>query len=149
MNNTDVNIINGAIVGVHLGAPMQDATPAKPEDNEVYATERNTVTRIPNSVEIWDEQPAPSGGSGGGVTTLYYAGAETEFLWMNPDDVGNESKKLTYEDALKLKDHILRFCMIYGENIVTYTGKEFSHYPEEKYVFIDVNAEGVSFNIRG
>ena len=72
MNNTDVNIINGAVVGVHLGAPMQDATPSKPEDNEVYATERNTVTRIPNSEEIWDEQPVPSGGSGGDVFVINF-----------------------------------------------------------------------------
>ena len=62
MEHNEVNIINGSVVGVHLGPPMQDATPRKPEDNEAYVTERNTVTRVPNAEETWEEQPSPSGG---------------------------------------------------------------------------------------
>ena len=64
MDNNKVNIVNGAVVGIHLGAPMQDATPDRPEDNEAYATERNTETRLPNSntEENLEKQPEPSAG---------------------------------------------------------------------------------------
>ena len=62
--DNEVRIVNGSVVGVHLGAPMQDATPDKPEDNEQYATEANTVTRIPNGMESWDDQPKAGGGGG-------------------------------------------------------------------------------------
>lgn len=55
--DNEVKIVNGSVVGVHLGAPMQDATPDKVEDNEQYATERNTVTRTGNSKELLDDQP--------------------------------------------------------------------------------------------
>ena len=80
---SDINIVNGSIVGVHLGAPMQDATPSKPEDNEVYATERNTVTRIGNAVDTWDEQPVPSGGaSGGGSTEEWFEDGDTH-IWID------------------------------------------------------------------
>ena len=64
MDNNKVNIVNGAVVGIHLGTPMQDATPDRPEDNEAYATERNTETRLPNSntEENLEKQPEPMGG---------------------------------------------------------------------------------------
>lgn len=85
MDNTKVNIINGAVVGVHLGAPMQDATPDKPEDNEAYATERNTETRLANSntEETLEKQPEPVGG---GLTELpegypYKEQSETVIEW--------------------------------------------------------------------
>ena len=58
----NVNVVNGLVVGQHLGAPMQDAVAAKPEDNEVYATERNTVSRVHHSKELWDDQPKPASG---------------------------------------------------------------------------------------
>lgn len=61
--SNEINIVNGSVVGVHLGTPMQDATPDKPEDNLAHATELNTVTRVPNSEEVWDEQPKPIGGA--------------------------------------------------------------------------------------
>lgn len=64
----EVISVNGIITGHHLGTPMQDATPDKPEDNELYATERNTVTRIPNSEETWENQPTPPGSSGCGAS---------------------------------------------------------------------------------
>lgn len=62
MDNNKVNVVNGSVVGVFLGKPMQDATPDKVEDNDAYYTERNTVSRVPNSVENWEEQPEPSAG---------------------------------------------------------------------------------------
>lgn len=68
MKYDEVNVVNGAVVGVFLGTPMQDATPDKPEDNEVYATERNTQTRQSNYEDNLDNQPAPPA-SGGGVTS--------------------------------------------------------------------------------
>lgn len=100
----------------------------------------------------WIEQGGSGGGmpSGGAVmTTLYYAGVDTAHLWMNPEDVGNESKKLTYEDALKLKDNIIRLCMIYGESVITYACNEFSHYPEDRTVHISAMTDGVGFDISG
>ena len=72
MNNTDVNIINGAVVGVHLGAPTQDAIPVKPEDNAAYAIERNTVSRVANGVETWDDQATPQGGGGNCIVNLVF-----------------------------------------------------------------------------
>lgn len=53
----EVAFVNGLATGQHLGTPMQDAIAAKPEDNEVYAEERNTVTRVSNSENNWDNQP--------------------------------------------------------------------------------------------
>ena len=116
MKNNEVNIINGAVVGVHLGAPMQDATPAKPEDNEVYATERNTVTRIPNSVEIWDEQPVPSGGGSGGgaeITEFYIESGNKNAVWKNPDDVGSDTGKASYDEVVAATNGIIRLVEFY------------------------------------
>lgn len=58
----EVISVNGITTGQHIGVPMQDAIAEKPEDNQAYATELNTVTRLPNSEETWDEQPSPSSG---------------------------------------------------------------------------------------
>ncbi len=60
----EVISVNGLTTGQHLGAPMQDAQAERPEDNEVYATQSNTVTNCENTVE--DAQPKPNGG---GVTS--------------------------------------------------------------------------------
>lgn len=57
----EVISVNGIITGQHLGAPTQDAIAEKPEDNQAYATELNTVTRLPNCEQTWEEQPKPIG----------------------------------------------------------------------------------------
>lgn len=62
----EVISVNGIMTGHHLGTPMQDAQAEKPEHNEVYAEEQETVTRIPNGEEHWDDQPVIQGG--GGIT---------------------------------------------------------------------------------
>ena len=59
----EVVSVNGITTGKHLGAPMQDAIAEKPTDNEAYAEERGTVTKVYNTVD--DAQPE-SGGTGGG-----------------------------------------------------------------------------------
>lgn len=59
----EVVSVNGIVTGHHLGAPMQDAKPKRPEDNDVYATEMSVQTTIPNSDELLEEQPKPSGGA--------------------------------------------------------------------------------------
>ena len=59
----EVVSVNGIVTGQHLGAPMQDAKPKRPEDNDVYATEMSVQTTIPNSDELLEEQPKPSGGA--------------------------------------------------------------------------------------
>lgn len=53
----EVISVNGLITGQRLGMPLQDATPANPEDNQPYATELNTKTRMANSEINWDKQP--------------------------------------------------------------------------------------------
>ena len=58
----EVVSVNGIVTGQHLGAPMQDAKPKRPEDNDVYATEMSVQTTIPNSDELLEEQPKPMGG---------------------------------------------------------------------------------------
>lgn len=60
----EVISVNGITTGHHIGKPMQDAVPDRPEDNENYATELAVVTRNSNVNE--DEQPMPTGGSGSG-----------------------------------------------------------------------------------
>lgn len=60
----EVISVNGLTTGQHLGAPMQDAKAEKPEDNQAYATQLNTVGRVENCIE--DAQPAPVGGGGNG-----------------------------------------------------------------------------------
>lgn len=56
----EVISVNGITTGQHLGKPMQDAAAQKPEDNEVYATEMNTVNNL--KTEHHEDQPKPSGG---------------------------------------------------------------------------------------
>lgn len=56
----EVISVNGITTGHHIGKPMQDAVPDRPEDNENYATELAVVTRNSNVKE--DEQPKPTGG---------------------------------------------------------------------------------------
>ena len=57
----EVVSVNGLTTGHHIGKPMQDAIAERPEDNEVYATQRNTITNCANTVV--DEQPKPTGGA--------------------------------------------------------------------------------------
>lgn len=89
-----------------------------------------------------------SGGSGGvTVTTLYYLGGYDNCLWKNPDDVGDESKKLTYEEAVSLTEDIIRLRCAYGGTIITFPCAEISHCQEEGYVYVAV-PNGADFYIR-
>lgn len=45
----EVISVNGLTTGHHIGKPMQDAIAERPEDNEVYATQHNTITRCENT----------------------------------------------------------------------------------------------------
>lgn len=58
----EIKVVNGFVVGHHFGTPMQDATPAKPEDNEPYVAEKNTVTHNTPPEEILEKQPVPMTG---------------------------------------------------------------------------------------
>ena len=59
----EVISVNGLTTGHHLGAPMQDALAEKPEHNEAYAKQKETV-RPNNNHMVDEEQPvAPSGGA--------------------------------------------------------------------------------------
>lgn len=78
---------NGIITGQHLGTPMQDALAEKPEDNEPYAEERNTVTRISNSEDTWENQPESSSGSSGsggsgGSDDVWFGDGNTH-IWIS------------------------------------------------------------------
>ena len=46
----EVISVNGLTTGQHIGRPMQDAMAEKTEDNDVYATQHNTVTNCSNTV---------------------------------------------------------------------------------------------------
>lgn len=76
----EVISVNGLTTGQHLGAPMQDAIAEKPEDNEAYGTQFNTVTRVENTVD--DKQPSSSakGGSEAAVRLVYDASNKKMYL---------------------------------------------------------------------
>lgn len=78
-----------------------------------------------------------SGGSGGGATviTLYCLSVYEGSLWTNPDDVGDESKKLVYDDAVNLVDaDIVRVRLSYGNVEITFICLQVSHHAEGKGV---------------
>ena len=62
MADNKVNIVNGRVVPQFMGKPMQDAKPAKPEDNEVYALEKSIVTYTKVNEEVLEKQPEPMSG---------------------------------------------------------------------------------------
>lgn len=98
----EVISVNGLTTGQHLGAPMQDAIAERPEDNEAYATERNTVTRNSNVNE--DEQPNTAENAGGGseVDAIFESslvGVPSYDTW----DEGNLSLKKGSFDAIANK----------------------------------------------
>ena len=57
----EVISVNGLTTGQHLGTPLQDACPAKPEDNEPYAIAKQTVGNCENTP--CDVQPTAKGGA--------------------------------------------------------------------------------------
>ena len=122
--DNEVRIVNGSVVGVHLGAPMQDATPDYPEDNEQYATEKNTVTRVGNSEEVWEEQPKAGSGSGSNVTIIV---AETDVesnlpLLIKPTYIEGTSTPVTCDQfltAFLTGEVILHWCSTYYAKVIS------------------------------
>ena len=72
-NQGEVIGVNGLITGQHIGTPMQDAQAAKAEDNATYAVARNVETRTDNSVDLWDDQPVPTGGAESNVMIVMFS----------------------------------------------------------------------------
>lgn len=56
----EVISVNGLFTGHHLGTPLQDACPEKPEDNEPYAIAKQTIGNCKNT--LCEVQPTPVGG---------------------------------------------------------------------------------------
>jgi hypothetical protein len=104
----EVISVNGITTGHHLGTPMQDAIAEKPEDNEAYGTELNTVSRLENTVD--DKQPEPQGGGNGGGSggstvegTAIPVGEPVERIYFNTnlsvEEVNSYLSQLTYVDV--------------------------------------------------
>lgn len=53
---------------------------------------------------------------GGSITTFYFVSGSTT-LWLNPDDVGTDNGIVTYADALKASEGIIRIGFVYGAHI--------------------------------
>ena len=131
-----VNFVNGLTTGVFLGTPMQDAVPDKPEDNEAFATERNTQSRLDNYKDSWETQPtgAPSGGNSGGsgggaITSLPEGYPSSEIGDMVDLD-------LKYEDCTSNNDR-------YGEHYFPHGFAGFVPIVGNEYT---VTIDGVKFN---
>ena len=92
----EVVVVNGMVTGVHLGMPIQDTTPDRPEDNEKYYIERNTKTQAVNSEEVLDKQPTSGGGglpTGGEPHQQLVTDANGNAVW---------EEKLAYEGLIEL-----------------------------------------------
>lgn len=62
----EVISVNGLTTGQHLGTEMQDACCQRPDDNDCYVTERNTINNIRTDNDFLQPSTGGSGGSSGG-----------------------------------------------------------------------------------
>ena len=137
----EVVSVNGIVTGHHLGAPMQDAKPKRPEDNDVYATEMSVQTTIPNSDELLEEQPKPMGGgvsSWNDLTDKPFYGENLIIEWDgNPEgkdiiDMGNmpmykvSDKVLTKNDFVGATIKVDNMEIVLTEEMVSELFMEFA-----------------------
>jgi hypothetical protein len=61
----------------------------------------------------------PVGGSGGGdIVNLYIKPGYTEYMWKNADDVDDNSKALTYDEAVDAAEKTVRITSYYGGAVI-------------------------------
>lgn len=81
---------------------------------------------------------------GGDIVNLYIKPGYTEYMWKNADDVGDNSKALTYDEAVDAAEKTVRITSYYGGAVVYATCHsicvnktegfvEFNHFDGGKY----------------